>query len=326
MGATDCIRNCIRIDMTCANMEAMDIRHLDDLTVFLRVVDRGGFSVAARELHLSPGAVSKQIARLEHTLGVRLFERNTRNVRLTDEANGVALLVRDIVAQLDRVGDVAARSRGVLEGTIRLTAPAPFGRKYLAPAIAEFRSLHDGVDFELQLSDRVVDLLNSDFDVAIRIGKLADSSLIARRLVANRRVLVASPSYLRSHGTPTQPSELTAHACLVLAYPGSLQNEWMLRNGKRNVNVAVAGPLRSDNGEVLRDWCLAGLGISLRETWDIVDELANKRLVRVLPSWQADATSIFAVHAPSRLPPRRMTAFLDFIAERWRDARWADDE
>lgn len=308
--------------MTYSNLETMDRPRTDDVAVFLRVADRASFSAAARELHVTPGAISKHVARLEARLGVRLFERSTRSVKLTDEGRAALSHARSALAAIDGLADLAARSRGLLEGTVRVTAPAPFGRKFVAPLIADFRALHPKVDFELQLSDAIVDLLQSDFDLAIRIGALADSTLVARRLAANERVLVASPAYLDAHGSPALPSHLAAHTCLVFAYPGSLQNVWSLRSGRRRARVTVRGELRSDNGEVLRDWCVRGLGISLRETWDVVNELRDGSLRRVLPKWEAEPTSIFAVRAPRTPLPYRLSAFLDFVAERWRRPPW----
>jgi DNA-binding transcriptional LysR family regulator len=303
-------------------METFHLKNLDDLVVFLRAIDRGSFSAAARELHLAPGTVSKQIARLEQLLDVRLFERSTRKVKLTDEGRAVAVHARQALLHLEQAAEVAAESRRTLTGTLRVTAPAPFGRKYVASAIADFRKKNPSVDFELHLSDQIVDLLTSDFDLAIRLGNLPDSGLIARRLAPNRRVLTASPAFIDRHGTPESPADLTRFPCLVMAYPGSLQNVWPLVNGNRRAHVAVAGGLRSDSGEVLREWCLAGLGISMRETWDVAEEIASGRLVRVLPAWEAERSRMVAVHAERNPMPRRLAAFVEFLRKRWDDPPW----
>lgn len=303
-------------------MERIAPAHLDDFTAFLRVIDRAGFSAAARELHRTPGAVSKQIARLERALGVRLFERTTRSLRLTSEGADVAGHAREALAHLDLVAEVAARSREILAGPIRMTAPTPFGRRWVAPAVADFRRLHPAVDFELHLSDRVVDLVDSGFDLAIRIGGRIDSRLVARKLATNRRIVVASPDHLARAGTPSRPADLARHACLVLAYPGSLQDTWALTNGRQTARVAVAGGLRSDSGDVLRTWCTAGLGVSLRDTWDVVEELATGTLVRVLPAWQSEPAAIAAVRVHRDRIPRRLEALIDFLAAAWKSAPW----
>ncbi|OHV97746.1 LysR family transcriptional regulator [Janthinobacterium lividum] len=303
-------------------MTQMALRNLDDLAVFVRVVERHSFSAAARDLHLAPKTVSKQIARLERALGTTLFERNTRNLRITGEGRAIAERARVALAVLGEVQELATGASQELNGIIRLTAPMPFGRKFVAPAIHDFCRLHPRVGFDLRLSDQVQDLYSGDLDLAIRMGELADSRLVARRIADNRRILAASPAYLESHGQPAQPEELEQHNCLVFAYPGLLQSTWPLRKGRREMPVAVSGTLCSDSGDVLHAWCLAGLGISLRETWDIHEELRDGRLVRVLPEWEASLSKISIVRARREPVPRRLTAFSDFLFDRWQQAPW----
>ncbi|MFC0709756.1 LysR family transcriptional regulator [Azorhizophilus paspali] len=300
----------------------MTLRNLDDLAVFVRVAERQSFSAAARDLHLAPKTVSKQIARLEQALGTTLFERNTRNLRITDEGRAIAERARVALGVLEEVQELATGGNRDLRGVIRLTAPTPFGRKYVAPAIHDFCRLHPAVGFDLRLSDQVQDLYGGDLDIAVRMGELADSRLVARRVADNRRILAASPAYLEAHGHPAQPEDLTRHHCLVFAYPGLLQNTWPLRKGRREKPVVVGGTLCSDSGDVLHAWCLAGLGISLRETWDIHEELRDGRLLRVLPEWEATPSKISLVRARREPVPRRLAAFSDFLLERWRDAPW----
>lgn len=300
----------------------MTLRNLDDLAVFVQVMGRGSFSAAARDMHLTPKLVSTRIARLEQALGVTLFERNTRNLRITDEGRVIAERARAALAMLEDMQELAASGRHELHGTIRLTAPTPFGRKYVAPAIAQFRRLHPQVGFELRLSDQVHDLYADDLDLAIRMGELADSRLVARRIATNRRFLVAAPEYIAQRGAPSKPEDLAAHHCLVFAYPGLLQNTWPLRSGRREKAIAIQGTLCSDGGDVLNAWCLAGLGISLRETWDVHEELRTGRLVRVLPAWEAKFSQISLVRARREPVPRRLTVFMDFLLERWRGTPW----
>ena len=300
----------------------MALRNLDDLAVFVHVVERHSFSAAARDLHLAPKTVSKQIARLEQALGTTLFERNTRNVRITSEGRAIAERARVALAVLEELQELATGGSQELSGTIRLTAPTPFGRKFVAPAIHDFCRLHPRVGFDLRLSDQVQDLYSGDLDLAIRMGELADSRLVARRVADNRRILAASPAYLKAHGSPAQPEELERHNCLVFAYPGLLQSTWPLRKGRQEKPVAVSGTLCSDSGEVLHAWCMAGLGISLRETWDIHEELRDGRLVRVLPDWEATPSKISIVRARREPVPRRLTAFSDFLFDRWQEAPW----
>lgn len=300
----------------------MTLRNLDDLSVFVQVVERQSFSAAARDLHLAPKTVSKQIARLEQALGTTLFERNTRHLRITDEGRAIAERARVALGVLEELQELATGGSQELSGIIRLTAPTPFGRKFVATAIQDFCRVHPRVGFDLRLSDQVQDLYGGDLDMAIRMGELADSRLVARRIADNRRVLAASPAYLKAYGRPEKPEDLAQHNCLVFAYPGLLQNTWPLRKGGREHAVAVSGTLCSDNGEVLHAWCLAGLGISLRETWDIHEELRDGRLVRVLPEWEATPSKISIVRARREPVPRRLMAFSDFLFERWRHAPW----
>ena len=306
-------------------MEEMALRNLDDLSVFVKAVDCQGFSAAARALDLSPTTVSKQVARLEKALGISLFERSTRRLKVTDEGRQIAQRVRGALELLDEAAAVAHQSSDMLVGTLRLTAPVPLGSRYVAPAIAAFRELHPRVGFELQLSDHMVDLYAQDLDLAIRLGPLRDSQLLARRLATSRRILVAAPAYLQAHDMPGRPRDLAGHPCLLFAYPGLRQNRWILaKAGKpaRTEQVEVSGSLSSDNGEALRAWCLAGLGISLRESWDVADDLATGRLMRVLPDWEEPGMPISAVHTRRAPIPRRLSTFIEFLAERWRTSLW----
>jgi DNA-binding transcriptional LysR family regulator len=294
----------------------------DDLAVFLYVVDRHSFSAAARDLQIAPKAVSKQIARLESALGTPLFERNTRNLRITDEGRAIAERARVALSVLDEVKELARGGSQELTGNIRLTAPAPFGRKFVASAITDFCRLHPRVGFDLRLSDQVQDLYSGDLDLAISMGELADSRLLARRVTDNRRILVASPAFVAAHGNPARPEELEHYNCLVFAYPGLLQNTWPLQKGRLEKSVSVGGTLCSDNGDVLHEWCLAGLGISLRETWDVHGELRTGQLVRVLPDWEGITSKISLVRARREPVPHRLTVFSEFLLERWRQAPW----
>lgn len=300
----------------------MTLRNLDDLAVFVHVVECRSFSAAARALHLAPKTVSKQIARLEQALGATLFERNTRNLRITHEGRAIAERAKVALSVLEEMQEVATGASRDLRGIIRLTAPMPFGRKYVAPAIQDFCRLHPGVTFDLRLSDQMQDLYSDDLDLAIRMGELADSRLVALRVADNRRILAASPDYLKAHGQPAHPQDLAQHNCLVFAYPGLQQSIWPLRKGRMEKAVAVGGTPCSDSGDVLHAWCLAGMGISLRETWDIHEELRNGRLVRVLPEWEATPSRISIVRARREPIARRLTVFSDFLLERWRDAPW----
>ncbi|MDP9651500.1 LysR family transcriptional regulator [Paraburkholderia caledonica] len=303
----------------------MAIRNLDDLSVFLKVVDYGCFSAAARVLDLAPATVSKQIARMEQALGARLFERSTRQLRITDEGRAVAERARPALALLDEAADVARQGAQTLTGMLRVTAPVAVGVRYLAPVIAAFRERHPQVGFDLQLSDHVVDLYDSDIDLAVRAGPLADSRLVSRKLADTRRILVAAPGYLQRREAPSHPRELPQHKCLLFAYPGLRQHRWTLKQrgrGGKTEMVDIVSDLRSDNGDAVRAWSVAGMGITLRKTWDIHAELCDGRLVRVLLESESTPSTISIVRVRRDPLPRRIGAFVDFLVEQWRTAPW----
>ena len=293
----------------------------DDLAVFLQTVQCGSFSAAARALNVAPKAASKQVARLEAALGVALFTRNTRNLRLTDEGEALRDKARSVLDGLAEMSELAQGADG-MRGMIRLTAPAPFGRKYVAAAVADFSRRYPQVGFSLCLSDEVCNLFAGNFDLAIRMGELADSRLIARRIAVNRRILVASPAYLAEYGCPQSPAELSEHRCLRFAYPGLAADSWTLRNGDAEAVVRVSPHLSSDSGEVLHAWCMAGLGISLRETWDVCEALENGSLRRVLPDWQTPPGGISIVRVRREPTPQRILRFSEFLIARWQKAPW----
>lgn len=295
--------------------------HSELLLVFIQVADCGSFSAAARQLNLPPKTVSKQMARLESLLGTSLFARSTRQLHLTPEGHAALAHARTAVAAIAHIRE--ATRREPLSGCIRLTAPAPFGRKYIAPAIADFVRAYPRIGFDLRLSDQVADLYGGQFDLAVRIGDLPDSTLVARRLAHNRRILTASPEYLRRHGTPQTPAELAQHHCLIFAHPGKRCDEWALQNAQgETARIQVTGQLQSDSGEALHAWCVAGLGISLRETWDVCDALAQGQLLRVLPEWERTPDKISLVYPRQSTLPERLRVFMDFLCERWQDEPW----
>lgn len=298
------------------------LEHVSDLRVFLAVARHGGFSAAARELELSPGAVSKQIARLERVLDAQLFERDTRNVALTSDGRKISVHAREALRHLEQAAEVASAGRENVVGRIRLVVPVAFGRKIVAHAVAEYRRKNPRVDFELHLSDEVSDLRESDFDLAIVAGTLSDPKLVARRLTTSRRVLVASPAYLERRGTPRVLGDLKQHDCLVLAAGAGKERVWPLLHERRRARVAVSGGLTSDNGEILREWCLEGLGIALRETWDIEGDLARGRLVRVFPTWEGEPCVFRAVRVRRAPMSRRVEALLAFLEEKWESPPW----
>ncbi|CDH23194.1 LysR family transcriptional regulator [Xenorhabdus bovienii] len=300
----------------------MVLRNLEDLSVFIRIIDTGSFTATAQALGLSPTTVSKQIARLEKNLGIVLFVRSTRSLRITPEGKAIAEKVRAALTLVEEAAEIAKDGSESLTGLIRLTAPVPLGRTYVAAAIAEFRKKYPSVGFILHLTDKIVDLYKVEMDLAIRVANLTDSGLIARRLTDNKRILVASPDYLRLHGELQHPEELINHNCLLFSASGNKSTIWSLHDRKDTKAISLSSDLIANNGDVLRTWCTAGLGIALRETWDVVDLIRSKKLTQILPEWQEETSPINVVRAGKRPVPQRIKSFIEFLTEEWRIPPW----
>lgn len=293
------------------------MERLDDLALFLRVLDRGSISAAARSLDLSPAVASQRLVRLERELGVRLLHRTTRRLHPTPEGLALAEQGRGLVEDLDALVGSLRQSGERVSGTLTVTTSATFGRLHLSPLLMEFMALNPQLRVNVDLNDRVVDLVTAGFDLAVRVGALADSSLVARRLAPNQRVLVASPHYLALRGTPQAPADLADHDCLILTGANGRQDRWTMEDGQGGeTTVQVQGRLESNFGELLRDAAVAGSGIALHSTWHVADDLKAGRLRVVLPDYPLTATGIWAVMPQRRLVPPRVRAFVEFLADR----------
>ena len=289
---------------------------IGDIALFLRVLDLGSISAAARTLDLSVAVASQRLKRLERELGVRLLHRTTRQLHPTPEGLLLAEQGRVLVEDLEALADGLRRTGSGVAGTLRVTLPSTFGRMYVSPLLPEFLALHPGVRVSVDLSDVKVDLVSAGMDLAIRIGTLDDSSLVARQLTINRRVLCASPDYLERRGVPRTPVDLAAHECLLLVGSQGRQDTWRLRDGDTEVSVRVGGRIESNQGELLRDAAVAGLGIALHSTWHVSDDLRAGRLRVVLPDHPLPESGIHAVMPQRRLVPPRVRAFVDFLADK----------
>ncbi|WP_437319612.1 LysR family transcriptional regulator [Sorangium sp. So ce385] len=284
-----------------------------ELEVFLRVAQTGAFSAAARSLDLTPSAVSKLIARLEARLGARLFVRTTRSVKLTEEGEAYQRAGQRIIAELNEA-ELAAAS-GAVRGRLRVTASIPFGRMYVAPAIAGFLERHPGVSVELSLTDDIVNLLEQKADVAVRMGPLAENTLVARKLGQSRRVVCAAPRYLDRHGTPAHPSELRQHDCLTFTFRRSRVG-WPFVVGGRELEQRVSGKLQVNNGETMRQMALAGVGIARLGLFHVAADLEAGALVPLLEPYNpGDLELISAVYVGGGQVPRRVRAFIDHMLE-----------
>lgn len=288
---------------------------LSDLAVFVAVAEAEGFSAAARRLGVSKAMVSTSVSRLEAKLGARLLQRSTRKLSLT-EAGAQALPHgrRALDAARDAV-EAATASRVSPRGTLKVAAPMSFGLLHVAPALGDFARENPELAVELVLDDRLVDLVAGGFDLALRIGELPDSSLVAHRLGRNVNVVVASPGYLDRAPALRQPEDLEAHAALVYSVSAT-GDRWTFQRDGREVKVRVRGPLRVNSSLALRDAVLQGLGVARVPLFVVGDELASGKLVRVLPRWALPEQGIYVVTTAREFQPRKTRAFIDFFRAR----------
>jgi DNA-binding transcriptional LysR family regulator len=286
---------------------------LKQLESFVSVATRGSLTAAALAEGVAPAIMGRRLDALEGRLGVKLLVRTTRRISLTHE--GSAFLEDCQRLLVDFANAEASVSAGGVKasGHLRITAPAGFGRRHVAPLVARFRERHGDVTISLNLSDRVVDLAGEGFDCAVRVGDMPDSSLVSVRLADNRRLCVATPAYLRRHGTPEQPSDLARFDCLTLSSEASQTRGWAFRVNGEVQHLRPGGPLDCSDGQVLHDWCLAGYGIAWRSTWEVEAEIATGHLVALLEDFAAPPNGIYAVFPQRKHLPLRVRLWIDFL-------------
>lgn len=285
-----------------------------DIEAFVAVVDSGSFSAAAERLDTAKSAVSRRVSALEARLGVKLLNRTTRRLNLTDNGRDFYRRAERILADLHEAEQAVSDADCRLRGRIRLTAPLSFGLRHLSPAINRFAEQHPEIQFDLDLNDRQVNIVEEGLDMAVRIGKLDDSSLVARRLCPIRFVTVASPGYLASHPAPQTPDDLASHQGLRYTNVPR-QQSWRYQDGTgRQYAPEVPDRLTANNGEILAQAAADGLGVSLQPTFIVYQDLAARRLQRLLSDYAPPATSMYAVFPPGRYLSRRVRAFADFLA------------
>ena len=285
-----------------------------ELEAFEAILRHGSFTAAARQLELTPGAVTRRLASLEARLGVKLLNRSTRRLSLTEPGRHyyaqVAPALAQILAAGERVHDLSAQARGEL----RVSLPMNFGRLYVIPHVGEFLRRWPQIELDLQFDDRFVDLIGEGFDAAIRIGALEDSRLVARRIAQTRRILVAAPSYLQRRGAPAAPGALIEHDCLHYTLFRDAPS-WEFQRDGEPWRVPVRGRLKANYGLPLVEAALRGEGILQTATFAVADELADGRLVEVLPDWSLLPIGIHAVYPGREYRPRKVEAFIDFVEQ-----------
>jgi DNA-binding transcriptional LysR family regulator len=290
----------------------------EDMTVFVHAVEAGSFSGAAQRLGVAKSVVSRRIVSLEGRLGTSLFHRTTRRLSLTETGQSYYERARRILADVADAEDTAGRLQSEFTGKLKIAAPMSFGWRYLSPIVAEFLSTHPQVDIDIDLNDQRIDLVREGFDLAVRIGDLPDSSIIARKLAPCRHVVCASLAYLAKHGVPQTPGDLATPGHVCLAYnnrPRSEQWRFCVDNIWKEIPVATRH-VGANNGEVLRDVAIAGLGVVVLPTFLVCDALAAGTLKIILADYEIACPSIFAVWPPSRHVSGKVRAFVDLLAKR----------
>jgi DNA-binding transcriptional LysR family regulator len=297
---------------------------LKQIESFVAAAAKGSLTAAAQAEGVAPAVIGRRIDGLEERLGVKLLLRTTRRITLTHEGSAFLEDCQRLLAGLASA-EASVSAGGVkASGHLRITAPAGFGRRHVAPLVPGFIAAHPDVSLSLNLSDRVVDIVNEGFDCAVRVGDLPDSSLVSVRLADNRRLCVAAPAYLQRAGTPAHPSELTRHACLTLSSDASQTRGWAFVVDGETVHLRASGHLDCSDGQVLHEWCLQGLGIAWRSSWEVQGDVAAGRLHAVLEDFAAPANGIFAVFPHAKHLPLRVRLWIDFIKHSYGDPQhWA---
>ncbi len=290
---------------------------LSDLAFFALVVKHGNLSATARELGLTPPAISARLARLEQRLGVRLLNRTTRRVSVTQEGELYLAEGGRILADLEALERSVSSARAQPQGLLRLNATFGFGRAHIVPAVSDFARQYPDVEVLMRLTDRPLNLIEEGFDVAVRFGDLPDARLTARKIASNRRLLCASPRYLDTYGEPRTPSDLQRHRCIVVRENDVAYGTWRLESGQRAETVKVRGPVSSNDGQSALEWALDGHGIVMRSEWETAAYLREGRLREVLTDWRTPPADIHALY-PERLNlPAKTVAFVEFLSQRF---------
>jgi DNA-binding transcriptional LysR family regulator len=293
------------------------------IEAFARVAETGSFSAAARVMKLSKSLISRQVSALEAELGARLIARTTRSLTLTEAGRGYYDQVVRILAQMEEADLSVSQLQATPRGKLRVNAPMSFSLLQLAPALPDFLALYPEIDVDISMNDRRVDLMEEGFDLAIRIGRLADSSLIARKLGDMRRVVAGSPDYLKQRGVPATPADLRRHDCLCYSNADTV-DEWRFTEADgRPISVEVKGRVRANNGDLLRLAALRGLGLIDLPSFLVTADVERGALVPVLEPFIRQEGGVYAVYPHARYLPPKIRVFVDFLAERWGgDADW----
>ena len=283
------------------------------LKSFVTAATLGSLSAAARAEGVAPAMMGRRINALEARLGIKLLLRTTRRLTLTSEGSAFFEEAQRILRDLSDAETRIAQGSVNPSGHLRISAPAGFGRRHVAPLLPDFVAAYPDVTLALDLSDRLVDLIEEGYDCAIRIGELDDSQIVGLRIADNKRVIVAAPSYLNEHGRPNTPADLVQHNCLSFGQQGNQSRGWLLKEDGQVKAVRVKGNLACSDGSILHQWALAGRGLAWRSLWEVREDLASGRLVSVLDDYAAPANGIFAMLPERKHIPLRVRLFVDML-------------
>ncbi len=293
---------------------------LKQIESFAAVATKGSLTAAAAAEGVAPAVIGRRIDALEERLGVKLLVRTTRRITLTHEGSAFLEDCQRILSDLANA-EASVTAGGVkASGHLRVTAPAGFGRRHVAPLVPRFLASHPEVSLSLNLSDRVVDIVNEGFDCAVRVGDMPDSSLVSVRLADNRRLCVATPEYLQRAGTPATPGDLARHQCLTLSSDASQTRGWAFSVDGEVTHLRPSGRLDCSDGQVLHAWCLQGLGIAWRSSWEVEQDVRAGRLVALLEAFAAPPNGIFAVVPHAKHLPLRVRLWIDFLKHTYGEA------
>ena len=297
------------------NVEPMS--KLKQLETFVSVATRGGLTAAAKAEGVAPAIIGRRLDALEQRLGIKLLLRTTRRVTLTHEGSGFLEDCQRLLSDLSNAEACVSAGGLQASGHLSLTAPAGFGRRHVAPLVPRFRELHPELTISLNLNDRVIDLAAEGLDCAVRVGEMPDSSLVSVRLADNRRLCVATPTYLQQHGTPQHPNDLARFDCLTLSTDASQARGWAFSVPQGEsvdvIHLKPGGPLSCSDGEVLFDWCRAGFGIAWRSTWEVQAEVDAGTLVPLLEKFAATPNGIYAIFPQRKHMPLRARLWVDYL-------------
>jgi DNA-binding transcriptional LysR family regulator len=295
---------------------------ISDLAFFVRLVKQRSLSALARELGVTPPAVSNRLAQMERRLGVRLLNRTTRRISTTYEGELYLSVGSRLLTEFEALDEMVSNSRAIPKGLLRVNASFGFGRRHIAPAVSAFAKRFPEVEIDLELTDHAMNLMDEAFDVGIFFGSPPDSRVVARKIASNRRILCASPAYLRAAGVPESPRDLQSHRCIVLRENDTAYGNWHLRRGRKRETVKVHGPLCSNDGETVLKWALDGHGIIMRSEWDAHAHLQSGALRVVLQDWSPPDAHIFAVYPERTNLSAKVRAFTDFLTEWFPGNSW----